>query len=64
LETPHPDIVSRVNDVLRQVSAEGGCELTADGTGVSRPVVDLLRRTSSQKVFTDLTKNRLLSDNI
>ena len=44
LGTPYPDVVCRVNDVMRQVSAEGGCELTVDGTGVGRPVVDLLRR--------------------
>ena len=44
LGTSYPDVVCRVNDVMRQVSAEGGCELTVDGTGVGRPVVDLLRR--------------------
>jgi hypothetical protein len=44
LGTPYPDVVSRVKDVMRQVAAEGGCELTVDGTGVGRPVVDLLRR--------------------
>jgi len=44
LGTPYPDVVSRVADVMRQVAAEGNCELVVDGTGVGRPVVDLLRR--------------------
>jgi hypothetical protein len=44
LGTPYPDVVSRVKDVMGQVAAEGVCELTVDGTGVGRPVVDLLRR--------------------
>ena len=42
--TPYPDVVLRVRDVSRQVAAEGACELVVDGTGVGRPVVDLLRR--------------------
>ena len=44
LGTPYPDVVLRANDVARQVAAEGVCELAVDGTGVGRPVVDLLRR--------------------
>ena len=44
LGTPYPDVVLRVRDVMRQVAAEGLCELVVDGTGVGRPVVDLLRR--------------------
>jgi len=44
LGTPYPDVVSRVSDVMQQVAAEGNCELVVDGTGVGRPVVDLLRR--------------------
>jgi hypothetical protein len=44
LGTPYPDVVSRVKDVTRQVASEGVCELVVDGTGVGRPVVDLLRR--------------------
>jgi len=40
--------VCRVNDVIRQVSAGGGRELTVEGTGVGRPMVDLLRRRSSR----------------
>jgi hypothetical protein len=43
LGTPYPEVVRRVNDVMRQVAAEGTSELVVDGTGVGRPVVDLLR---------------------
>lgn len=44
LGTPYTGVVSRVKDVMRQVGVDGTCELTVDGTGVGRPVVDLLRR--------------------
>src|SRR5580692_8551933 len=44
LGTPYPDVVRRVNEVMRQVAVEGTSELVVDGTGVGRPVVDLLRR--------------------
>jgi hypothetical protein len=44
LGTPYPDVVRRVSDVARHVAAEGLCDLVVDGTGVGRPVVDLLRR--------------------
>src|SRR5580704_10725607 len=42
LGTPYPDVVRRVTDVMRQVAVEGTSELVGDGTGVGRPVVDLL----------------------
>jgi hypothetical protein len=44
LETPYPDVVQRVKNVTRQVATGGLCDLAVDGTGVGRPVVDLLRR--------------------
>ncbi len=44
LGTPYPEVVERVADVMRQVASGGHSELIVDGTGVGRPVVDLLRR--------------------
>jgi hypothetical protein len=44
--TPCPDVVCRAKDVMRQVAAECVRELTVDGTGVGRPVLDQLRRSS------------------
>lgn len=44
LGTPYPDVVERVKNVMRQLASEGVCDLAVDGTGVGRPVVDLLRR--------------------
>ena len=44
LGTSYPDVVRRTKEVIRQVAAGGTSELVVDGTGVGRPVVDLLRQ--------------------
>src|SRR5580658_3267655 len=44
LGTPYPDVVERVARVTRSRELVGRCQLVVDGTGVGRPVVDLLRR--------------------
>ena len=43
LGTPYPEIVERVVQVTRSGQLAGRCYLAVDGTGVGRPVVDLLR---------------------
>ena len=44
LGTPYPEVVERVAQVTRSGELDGRCHLAVDGTGVGRPVVDLLRR--------------------
>ncbi len=44
LGTPYPDVVERVVQVTQWPELAGRCRLAVDGTGVGRPVVDLLRR--------------------
>ena len=43
LGTPYPEVVERVVKVTRSRALVGRCHLIVDGTGVGRPVVDLLR---------------------
>src|ERR1700677_3663189 len=43
LGTPYPEVVERVVKVTRSKELAGRCQLIVDGTGVGRPVVDLLR---------------------
>src|SRR5580658_6377196 len=43
LGTPYPEVVERVVQVTRSRALAGRCHLIVDGTGVGRPVVDLLR---------------------
>jgi hypothetical protein len=43
LGTPYPEVVERVVQVTRSRELAGRCHLIVDGTGVGRPVVDLLR---------------------
>jgi len=43
LGTPYPEVVERVVKVTRSSALAGRCHLIVDGTGVGRPVVDLLR---------------------
>ena len=42
--TPYTEVVERVVHVTRSPELSGRCRLAVDGTGVGRPVVDLLRR--------------------
>lgn len=44
LGTPYPEVVERVVQVTQWPELAGRCRLAVDGTGVGRPVVDLLRR--------------------
>ena len=44
LGTPYPEVVDRVVQVTQWPELAGRCRLAVDGTGVGRPVVDLLRR--------------------
>lgn len=43
LGTPYPEVVDRVVQVVNSPNLAGRCHLAVDGTGVGRPVVDLLR---------------------
>ena len=43
LGTPYPEVVERVLEVTNGPKLAGRCHLAVDGTGVGRPVVDLLR---------------------
>ena len=43
LGTTYPEVVARVREVTRSAELRGRCHLQVDGTGVGRPVVDLLR---------------------
>jgi hypothetical protein len=43
LGTPYPEVVARVVEVTRSRELAGRCHVAVDGTGVGRPVVDLLR---------------------
>src|ERR1017187_9136847 len=43
LGTPYPEVVKRVVEVARSRELEGRRHVAVDGTGVGRPVVDLLR---------------------
>ena len=43
LGTPYTDVIRRVVQVTRWPDLAGRCRLAVDGTGVGRPVVDLLR---------------------
>jgi hypothetical protein len=44
LGTPYPEVVERVVQVTQWPELAGRCCLAVDGTGVGRPVVDLLQR--------------------
>ena len=44
LGTPYPDVVERVVKVTRAPELRDRCRVAVDGTGVGRPVLDLLRR--------------------
>lgn len=46
LGTPYPAIVRRVREMVMSAELRGRCSLVIDGTGVGRPVVDLLREAS------------------
>ena len=39
----YPQVVERVREVMELPELRGQCELAVDGTGVGRPVVDMLR---------------------
>jgi hypothetical protein len=43
LGTTYPGVVDRVAELTQALASEGTCRLAVDGTGVGRPVVDLLR---------------------
>ena len=55
LGTPDPDVVERVVEVTRNKQLAGRCHLAVDGTGVGRPVVDLLRRAGPDAILMPVT---------
>jgi len=55
LGTPYPEVVERVVKVTRDRKLAGRCHLAVDGTGVGRPVVDLLRRAGPEAVLQPVT---------
>jgi len=48
LGTPYPDIVDRVVALTRSPELAGRTQLAVDGTGVGRPIVDMLHRARPQ----------------
>jgi hypothetical protein len=44
LGTPYTEVVERVAQITNSPSLTGRCRLAVDGTGVGRPVVDLMRK--------------------
>lgn len=48
LGTTYPDVVKRVVEVARAPALLGRCQIVVDGTGVGRPVVDLLREAPTE----------------
>jgi hypothetical protein len=55
LGTPYPEVVERVVEVTRSKQLAGRCHLAVDGTGVGRPVVDLLRRARPDAILMPVT---------
>jgi len=55
LGTPYPEVVERVVGLTRDGQLAGRCHLAVDGTGVGRPVVDLLRRAKPEAVLMPVT---------
>ena len=55
LGTPYPEVVDRVVQVTRNSQLAGRCHLAVDGTGVGRPVVDLLRRARPDAILMPVT---------
>ena len=55
LGTAYPEVVERVRLVTGSKQLAGRCHLAVDGTGVGRPVVDLLRRARLEAVLMPVT---------
>ncbi len=55
LGTSYPEVVERVAEVTRNKQLAGRCHLAVDGTGVGRPVVDLLRRARPDAILMPVT---------
>ena len=55
LGTPYPEVVERVVRVTRNKQLAGRCHLVVDGTGVGRPVVDMLRRAKPDAILMPVT---------
>jgi hypothetical protein len=43
LGTPYPEVMERVEELVRSPQLEGRCELVVDATGVGAPVMEMLR---------------------
>lgn len=43
LGTPYPAVVRMVEQVVRTLGRQGGCELAVDATGVGTPVIEMLQ---------------------
>ena len=55
LGTAYPEVVERVVHVTRSKQLAGRCHLAVDGTGVGRPVVDLLRQAKPDAILMPVT---------
>ena len=55
LGTAYPEVVARVVEVTGNAQLAGQCHLAVDGTGVGRPVVDLLRAARSRAILMPVT---------
>ncbi|HEX3744899.1 MAG TPA: hypothetical protein VHW09_13245 [Bryobacteraceae bacterium] len=55
LGTAYPEVVERVVQVTTDRRLAGRCHLAVDGTGVGRPVVDLLRRARPEAILMPVT---------
>jgi hypothetical protein len=51
LGTPYPEVVNRVVEVTRSPELADRCHVAVDGTGVGRPVVDMLRRARAKGIL-------------
>jgi hypothetical protein len=49
--TPYTEVVERVVQVTQSRALAGNCRLAVDGTGVGRPVVDMMRRARPGRVL-------------
>jgi hypothetical protein len=59
--TPYPDIVDNVVSIMQEEALAGQCELVVDGTGVGRPVVDLLRQRGIKMLAATITAGNKVS---
>jgi hypothetical protein len=63
LHTPYPEIVAKIKTMMASPLMGGDCQLVVDGTGVGRPVVDMLRMAGLNPVPVSITSGSQLTRN-